>query len=204
VPTVNRPPAGGPHTTDDLTRRLVDEAARLLVEHGPAGLSLRRLAAAVGVSTMPVYTLFGDKRGLLTAMYREGFRRLGRALLDVPGTGEPMADLGALGLAYRRAALASPHLYALMFGRPVPQFSPDDADRAAAEAAYLPLVEGVRRAQAAGALTGTGPERIAAHLWAVAHGMVSLELNGQLPDLGPPEDAYAEALAFAAAPFLAT
>lgn len=52
--------------------RLVDEAARLLVEHGPAGLSLRKVAAAAGVSTMPVYTLFGDKEGLLAAMHREG------------------------------------------------------------------------------------------------------------------------------------
>lgn len=66
-----------------------------------------------------------------------------------------------------------------------------------------PLAEGVRRCQRVGSLGGAAPERVAAHLWAVAHGMVSLELNGQLPDLGPAEEAYAEALAFAAAPFLA-
>ena len=41
-------------------------------------------AAAVGVSTMPVYTLFGDKQGLLGAMHREGFRRLGAELRAVP------------------------------------------------------------------------------------------------------------------------
>ncbi|HKS99996.1 MAG TPA: TetR/AcrR family transcriptional regulator [Rugosimonospora sp.] len=183
-----------------LTARLVDEAARLLVEHGPAGLSLRRLAAAVGVSTMPVYTLFGDKQGLLAAMHREGFQRLGQALLDVPRTDDPVADLGQLGFAYRRAALASPHLYGLMFGRLVPEFTPDTGGRAAADAAYRPLVDGVARATAAGQMAGD-PERVALHLWAVAHGMVSLELNQQLPE-GDAEELYAAALGYAGIPFL--
>jgi AcrR family transcriptional regulator len=182
--------------------RLVDEAARLLVEHGPAALSLRKLAATVGVSTMPVYTLFGDKQGLLAAMHREGFRRLGEALHAVPRSTDPLADLLQLGLAYRRAALASPHLYGLMFGRPVPEFSPDGEGRAAADATYRPLVAAVARCQQAGVLTGNKPERVALHLWAVAHGMVSLELNQQLPEIGTAEDLYVEALGFAGMPFL--
>jgi hypothetical protein len=60
----------------------------------------------------------------------------------------------------------------------------------------------VRNAVTAGVLVGD-PERIALHLWVVAHGMVSLELSGQLPV--PPEaaaQAYDEALAYAAMPFL--
>jgi hypothetical protein len=65
---------------------------------------------------MPVFTLFGDEQGLLRAMHREGFRRLGAALRAVPLTADPVADLTGLGLAYRQAALAGPHLYGLMFG----------------------------------------------------------------------------------------
>jgi AcrR family transcriptional regulator len=191
-----------PNVKPDLVEQLVDEAARILAEQGPGGLSLRKVAAGVGVSTMPVYTLFGDKRGLLGAMHREGFRRLGEALAAVPETGDPLADLGALGLAYRQAALASPHLYGLMFGRIVPEFQPDENDRAAADATYRPLVDGVARAQAAGVLAGGDPSRVALHLWAVAHGMVNLELNHQLPDVGEAETLYADALAYAAMPFL--
>jgi AcrR family transcriptional regulator len=183
--------------------RLVDEAARLLVEHGPTGLSLRKVAAAAGVSTMPVYTLFGDKEGLLAAMHREGFRRLGAVLAAVPQTAEPLADLVELGLAYRHAALSSPHLYGLMFGRTVPQFQPSAADREAADATYQPLVEAVARCQVAGVFGGGDPRRIALHLWAVSHGMVNLELNGQLPELGRAEELYLEALGYAGLPFLA-
>jgi AcrR family transcriptional regulator len=200
------------HDRPGLPAQLVDEAARLLVEQGPGGLSLRKLAASVGVSTMPVYTLFGDKRGLLSAMHREGFRRLGEVLGAVPQTDDPVADLNALGVAYRRAALASPHLYGLMFGRVVPEFQPDEEERAAADATYRPLVDAVARCLQTGALSGAlvgalvghapdAADRIALHLWSVAHGMVNLELNRQLPDVGEPEELYAEALAFAAMPF---
>lgn len=183
---------------DELSRRLIDEGARLLAEQGPAGLSLRKLAAAAGTSTMAVYTRFGDKQGLLAAMHREGFRRLGVRLQQVP-TGEPLTGLGG---AYRRAALDSPHLYQLMFGPAPVGFAPGEAEDEAAAATYAPLVAAVRAAVEAGALAGD-PERIALHLWVVAHGMVSLELSGQLP--GPAEAAtrrYEEALLLAAQPFL--
>ena len=152
---------------------------------------------------MPVYTLFGDKRGLLLAMHREGFQRLGAALADVPEADNPLQHLGLLGIAYREAALRSPNLYALMFGHEVASVEPDEQGRSAADAAYRPLVEAVIRCQEAGVLVDDDPERIALHLWAVAHGMVSLELNGKLPALGSSmEELYVQALNQAAAPFL--
>jgi AcrR family transcriptional regulator len=183
--------------------RLIDEGARLLVQEGPGGLSLRKVAAAAGVSTMPVYTLFGDKRGLLTAMHREAFKRLGATLREVRYTDNALAYLGMLGLAYREAALRSPNLYALMFGHEVAEVEPDEEGRHAAEEAYRPLVEAVLLCQGEGVLVpGEDPERIALHLWAVSHGMISLELIGKLPPLGDPQEQYLQALRYAAAPFL--
>ena len=187
---------------DALTRRLVDEAGRLLADRGPAGLSLRRLAESAGTSTMAVYTRFGNKQGLLAAMHREGFRRLGAALAVALEDEDPAAALVAAGRAYRTAALAAPPLYALMFGPPVEGFVPSADDEAAAAATYVPLVEVVRRCCAAGVLTGDA-DRVARHLWTVSHGAVSLELAGKLPGLGQePAAAYEEALVAAAAPFL--
>jgi AcrR family transcriptional regulator len=187
---------------DLLTQRLLDEAGRLLVEGGPAGLSLRKVAEAAGTSTMTVYTRFGNKQGLLTAMHREGFRRLGAALAGALEEQDPAEGLAAAGRAYRRSAVTGATLYGLMFGLPVEGFVPSPEDEAAAAATYEPLVEAVRRCCAAGVLTGD-PERVARHLWTVAHGAVSLELAGRLPALGQDlEEAYEEALVAAAAPFL--
>ncbi|HEY7008790.1 MAG TPA: TetR/AcrR family transcriptional regulator [Jatrophihabitantaceae bacterium] len=185
---------------DELSRRLIDEAARLLAEEGPAGLSVRKLASAAGTSTMAIYSRFGDKPSLLAAMHREGFRRLG-AHLQVTAT-DPETALVELGRAYRRSALQSPHLYALMFGPRPPGFRPGEDDDKAADATYAPLVEAVRAAVQDGLLDGD-PERIARQLWVVAHGMVSLELAGHLALSGESAaDAYDEALLCAVQPFV--
>ena len=188
---------------DKVGVRLVDEAGKVLTDEGLGGLSLRRVAARAGTSTMAVYTRFGDKDGLLAAMHAEGFRRLGRALQDASArsVGEPLGALAEMGLAYRRAALDSRHLYSLMFGEAAPGFIPGQDGLAIADAAYEPLVSGVRSALDAGALAGGDPERIALYLWAVSHGFVSLEIAGKL-DTASAEAAYRDALVLAATPFL--
>ncbi|MFK8906938.1 TetR-like C-terminal domain-containing protein [Streptomyces sp. YS-3] len=193
-------PGTGP---DELTGRLIDEAGRLLAAHGPEGLSLRKLAAATGTSTMSVYTRFGGKPQLLAAMHREALRRLGAALDEAStGASGSLEQLAGLGHAYRRAALASSTLYAMMFGPPAPGFEPVAEDEAAARATYQPLIDGIRRCVEDGLMAGDA-ERIAVHLWAVLHGMVGLELAGRLPvPADAVEQAYEEALVFAAAPFL--
>ena len=196
-------PAVKTHTAD-LASQLVDVAGRLLAEEGAGALTLRRLAQTAGTSTMAVYTLFGDKQGLLAAMYREGYRRLGAAMAAAAdGVDDPLEAMAAYGRAYRRAALANPHLYDLMFGRPVPAFHPDEETQKVADATFRPLVQGVQRCLDAGAFIGDDAERIGFHLWAVSHGMVSLELAGHLPgDAAAHDLAYEEALVFSSWPFL--
>ena len=194
--------------TEDLATRLVDEAGRILSAEGAAALSLRRLAAATGTSTMAVYTLFGDKQGLIAAMYRAGFERLGATMTAaIEGADDPLTALANLGFAYRQAALANPHLYELMFGRPVASYEPDADTKAVADAAYRPLVDGVQRCLDAGAMVANpaegAAERVAFYLWAVSHGMVSLELAGQLTGELEVRDAlYRDALILSSVPFL--
>lgn len=179
-----------------LRRRLVDEAGRIVAQEGVAALTLRRLADLAGTSTTAVYSLFGDKEGLLDAMAREGFARLGALLRQAAESpGGPLDRLAAVGLAYRTAALAAPHLYGLQFG----QLARGRDAGAAGEAAYAPQLDAVRVCLEAGVVCGDG-DAVARHLWAVAHGMVSLELAGLWPD--DAGAAYADGLALAVAPFL--
>src|SRR4051812_11524150 len=153
---------------------------------------------------MAVYTLFGDKNGLLSAMHREGFARLSAALDRASADPDPLEALAQQGVAYRDTALANPHLYGLMFGTAAPGFSPDAADTEVAEAAYRPLVDGVQRCLDAGVMQGAAAERIAFYLWAVSHGMVSLEIAGHLDgDAQERAAAYRDALIYSSLPFLA-
>jgi AcrR family transcriptional regulator len=52
----------------DARSKIVETAAGLLREHGPAALTTRRVAEAAGVQAPAIYRLFGDKDGLLDAV----------------------------------------------------------------------------------------------------------------------------------------
>ena len=185
----------------DLAARLVDEAGRILATEGVAALTLRRLADRSGTSTMAVYTLFGDKNGLLTAMHNEGFARLGAAMEQAAAQAfdDPLSALAALGTAYRDTAVANPHLYNLMFGGAVPGFLPDPDSQAAADATFTPLVDAVQRCLDANVLAGADAQTIATYLWAVSHGVVSLAISGKL--MVDAEKAYGDAMVYSVLPF---
>jgi AcrR family transcriptional regulator len=169
---------------ESLRARLLEQAGQTLSTQGLAALSLRRLAADAGTSTTAVYSLFGGKPALLTALFDEAFRRLGEHLGRVTVTDDPLADLVTLGLAYRDSAIADPHFYDVMFGGPTGG-RPDGAPATAAAATFEPLHRFVARAVDRGALRADAdPATVALALWATLHGLTSLQLHG----INPPAD----------------
>jgi len=187
-----------------LASRLVEEAARIVTTEGIGALTLRRLAGAGGTSTMAVYTLFGDKDGLLQAMHDEGFARLGAAMAAArDDSDDALTALARLGEAYRETAVANPHLYMLMFGGAAPGFVPSPQSQVAAEATFSPLVAAVQRCLDADELVGGTAEQIATFLWSVSHGVISLELTGKLATAAADAAAaYRDAMVFSVMPFL--
>jgi AcrR family transcriptional regulator len=57
-----------PSRRNDHRTKIIDVAARLLHEHGPAAVTTRGVAEAAGVQAPAIYRLFGDKEGLLEAV----------------------------------------------------------------------------------------------------------------------------------------
>lgn len=174
--------------------QLVEAGIRLLEETGPEALQTRKLTAEIGASTMAVYTHFGGMSGLLEAIRDEAFVRFGRQLREVPRTDDPVADLFALGLAYREYALASPQRYRLMFGvtapgtgaaidrdlttKAMPTGDPD------VDTTFGQLVETVRRAMDAGRFHDADELTIAGQMWSMTHGYVLLEIAGAFGEEG--------------------
>lgn len=185
-----------PKVHDDALRvRLLEQAGQTLSAHGLDALSLRRLASDVGTSTTAVYSLFGGKPALLKALFDEAFNRFGAHLAAAEPSGDPIEDLYRLGLAYRASALDDPHFYEVMFGSARAEFSPDAESTALAASTFDPVLDAVRRAVAAGELRAAEPGDIAMSLWAIAHGMVSLELRGYLPpEAGDPARVFGTAI----------
>jgi AcrR family transcriptional regulator len=164
-----------------LSANLIEAGAKLLAEEGPTALSTRRLAAAVGTSTMAVYTRFGGKQDLVRAMVREGFRLLDQRMGEVGETADPVADVVALGLAYRHNALEHRHLYEVMFGGSgLGGFALSDEDRQHGRYTLTPVVAAIERCMAAGRFRAGDALLVAHQMWIALHGLVALELGGYL------------------------
>lgn len=183
-----------PRTHDDqLRRQLLDACSEIISTRGTQALTLRGLAATTGTTTAAIYTLFGGRGDLIGAVVAEGVARFSARLAAVGASDDPKADLIALGIAYRDSALADPHFYRIMFGA-VPG---SHAAQPKAEPEHSPFGVLVRAAGRAGA---PNPTEAAYRLWALSHGLVSLELAGLLPP-GDREAGYRRAL-LAAGPSL--
>lgn len=160
---------------------LVEAAAQLLAEQGPAALSTRRLAAAVGSSTTAVYTHFGSMNDLVRAMAREGFARLNQRMTAVTVTDDPVADVITLGCAYRGNARDNPYLYAVMFGgSSLAGFSLTDEDRQHGRYTLEILIGAITRCITAGRFQPADPQLLAHQMWIALHGLVTLELGRYL------------------------
>jgi AcrR family transcriptional regulator len=161
-----------PRTADASIRMdLIESAARVIATEGATALTLRRVAKEVGTSTMAVYTHFGSMGELRREVRTEGFRRLRAHMGSVEITGDPVADLGMLGWAYYSSAVDSPNLYRAMFmDRPV-----DDQDHGTGLDTFDQLVTAVSRCLAAGRFTPAEPVDLARQLWALNHGLVTLQ-----------------------------
>ena len=173
----------------EVRRRLIEEAARILGEEGPAALSARRIAAGAGTSTMAVYTHFGAMSAVVDEVATEGFRRLIEHVDAVGLTDDTIADLRASAAAYRENALENRHLFGVMFGsvgRDV--LHGHGADPEVALAAFDQIASLIERAMAAGALLPGDPREVAAQFWSALHGYVMLELSGVVRIVEDPEN----------------
>ena len=166
---------------DSVGSMLVKAAGDLLAADGPGALTVRRIAAAAGVSTMNVYSRFGGKDGVVEQLFVEGFRRLGDRMSAASPTDDALADVRTCGVGYRQFALDNPTLYSVMFDRVVPDFQPTIEAQLLASSTLEGLAGRLERAMNAGALRHADPMHTAALVWATMHGVVSLEMK----DVGP-------------------
>lgn len=110
----------------EATSAILDAASKLLAAEGPQALTMRRIATEAGSSTMNLYSRFGGKDGILEALFREGFSRLGTAMSSGAPSGDTIADLTRCGDEYRNFALTNPAYYSVMFDRPFSEFVPSE------------------------------------------------------------------------------
>lgn len=157
-----------------MTSAILDAAATLLQLEGPDAVTIRKVAAHASVAPMSVYNHFGDKSGVVEALFRRGFAELEHAMATAAATPDPIEALVASGFAYRDFAAANPATYQVMFTKAIKGFTPSPEAEVQAAGAFAQLVAIVDRCVAAGAIATVDPARAAQHLWSMVHGYVSL------------------------------
>jgi AcrR family transcriptional regulator len=157
---------------------------RLLATEGHEALTVRRVAAEAGCSTIGVYTWFGGKDGLIDAIFQSGFQSFADALEAARPLRGPLGRARAQAKVYRSWALANPMHYQVMFLKVMPGFLPTDEALIAGARSFDALLGAVSEAASKGELRSKDLHGVAMTLWAAVHGLVSLELVGTRPDTG--------------------
>lgn len=146
---------------------IASEARNLLEADGPAALSMRNIAARLGIRAASLYDHFADKRAVENAIIAAGLWDLGDHIVDHL-EGDCADVLATIFHAFREFARLHPHLYRLIMAR--------DLDRDAPDIAAAERHAGHRLREEVGEF-----REVSLSFWAFAHGLVDLELNGRFP-----------------------
>jgi AcrR family transcriptional regulator len=178
--------AKGAYHHGDLERALLEAALRTIREDGVQGLTLRGVAARLGVSRTALYRHFEDKTALLAAVAAAGFRLLHDALTRAiaKAAAEGTDTLQEMARAYVHFALSNQSHYQTMFGGFLTDWSryPDLIEHG--EAAFNVLVETIRDEQRRGRIVAGDPLELAEITWSLSHGIATLGAGRQLERTG--------------------
>jgi AcrR family transcriptional regulator len=172
----------------DLRQALLEAGLAMLEEVGLEGISLRKIAARVGVSHAAPEHHFPTLKHLLNAMAGEGFRLFESSMRREMAASElsPAPQMRAAFTGYLAFATTHPHLFRLMFNANLLDWS--DPALAQAGALGLAVLGEISRPVAIrlGLDTEIGRASVEQLVWSQVHGHAHLVIDNKLPLFGAP------------------
>jgi AcrR family transcriptional regulator len=160
--------------------RIAETALKLLETGGEEGVSMRRVATAVGITPMAIYHHFADRRALLNFVVDREFTKYSESLQATPRRGTYESQILTCMDAYIDYAFAHPRIFDYVFAEPrrgARRF-PEDF-RARRSPTLNPVADLLQKAMEAGYLKQDDVWELAMELWAHTHGYVSLYRGGR-------------------------
>lgn len=165
------------------TREKILEAARdMFNDVGVEATTMRAIADRIGYTATAIYYHFKDKDALLLELCYRDFGQLGRVIAMAGSIQDPIERIRQTGMAYVDFGLQNPSQYKFMFMTETRAVTPEESgiDRSNPEEnAYAFLQQCVADAINQGRLRPEAcenPTHVANMLWAVVHGVVSLQM----------------------------
>ncbi|MFN3168743.1 MAG: TetR/AcrR family transcriptional regulator [Phycisphaeraceae bacterium] len=205
TPAKNAPLARQWKDRDREGRRdlIVDVAFNMLRNDGQDAVTMRRVAAAIGVGAMTLYTYVDGLDDLHRRIIARGFSIIHDNCSSACDHNRKHDDDWMPGArAYVRFAVDHPNLYHLMFATPV---DPDDDQfDQIIHGGFAGLHEVVRERLASSGLSGKPLEvetrKVAGRYWIALHGLATLAIAGRMQVLHGSLDDVLEHLLEAVAP----
>ncbi len=196
-----------------LAEQIKETAWKQIAQFGAPALSLRAIARELKISAPAIYNYFSDRDALVTALIIDAYISFGNSQIEARDA-LPQSDINrrlkAIGMAYRTWALTHPQRYQLIFGTPIPGYEAPMMEVLPSAARSLSaLVSVVEQLRVGGKLNVTSfPEvkeeykygfdtwktyggnadilslSVAMIIWSRVHGIVSLEIAGNMPPFG--------------------
>jgi len=160
----------------DARAALLAAAAAMLEQEGAAGLSLRGVAEAAGLSRQAPYNHFANKEAMLAELAGDGFTELLRRM-DRPTGAAPFARLVAAADAYIAFGTERPALFRLMFTRELVNLRRHPDVQAKADAALAALSTIVGQVVAGDAVADA-----TLVAWSLVHGYTDLCIEAGIDD----------------------
>jgi AcrR family transcriptional regulator len=157
----------------DWTRSEILAAAwELARRDGVAALSLRDLAASVGMRAPSLYHYFPSKNALYDAMYAQGIQQSADRMAQSPPGRDASETLRNMAHTFVDNAVSDPVRYELVFHRPIPGFEPSP------QHVEIGLVS-LGRVRQAAAAAGVTTDRDFDLFMATTRGLVTLQIANE-------------------------
>lgn len=171
-----------------LREALILAARTLIADNGPQGFTLADAAKHSGVSAAAPYRHFRDKKALIAAVAREGFRAFTERMARAFAEGKTSHDgFIRMGRAYLDFARTEPGYYQAIFASGLAH---DDIAVPGAPSGPLEALEKAISDQTDRWIDPKTARILALEVWALSHGIASLAAANELsPRIGAPDPA---------------
>ncbi len=191
----------GSYHHGNLRNALIMAAVELIEERGSPDFALSEAAKRAGVSAAAPYRHFKDREALIEAVSELCFIGLGEEALATraawpEGSRRCVIELGRMYIEY---VSARPAFYNLMWGQDTVHEKADRDDEH--RPGFYTFVGAVEAWCVKQGLEDCNPLDLAIKLWAMAHGLAVLRINGQI-EMFMPEADVVEQLTTSANTFL--
>ncbi|MES2454129.1 MAG: TetR/AcrR family transcriptional regulator [Bacteroidota bacterium] len=165
---------------EEMKQLIMAAALKMFLEEGYAKTSIRNIADAIEYSPGTIYLYYKDKDELLFEVQRHAYNTLLQVFKEKANSKDPLERLAQICKTYVSFGLENPELYDLMFIIRAPMNADESQHKSNGEDSFKYLIDTLATCIEQDLVVFKDPNLAALQVWAMGHGLVSLDLRCRL------------------------